>query len=101
MDNVAQSSVKALYLLLADDYVEAKELPALPKGLDFLVVQTSYLSSLAQKANVVLPSPTWTETNGHYSTLDGTPISVSRLVKPPEGVRTDWETINQIAKRVK
>jgi len=101
MNNLAQSGIKALYLLLADDYVEAKELSALPKGLDFLVVQTSYLSSLARKANVVLPSPIWTEIGGNYSTLDGTQISVSRLVKPPEGVRADWETINEIAKRFK
>jgi formate dehydrogenase major subunit len=100
MNNLAQGGIKALYLLLADDYVEAKELSALPKGLDFLVVQTSYLSSLARKANVVLPSPTWTEIGGNYSTLDGTQISVSRLVKPPEGVRADWETINEIAKRL-
>ena len=101
MDNLAQSGIKALYILLADDYVEAKELPVLPEGLDFLVVQTSYLSSLTRKANVVLPSPTWTETSGNYSTLDGDPISVSRLVNPPEGLRTDWETINEIAKRIK
>jgi NADH dehydrogenase/NADH:ubiquinone oxidoreductase subunit G len=100
MNNLAQGGIKALYLLLADDYVEAKELSALPEGLDFLVVQTSYLSSLARKANVVLPSPTWTEIGGNYSTLDGTQISVSRLVKPPEGVRADWETINEIAKRL-
>ena len=100
MNNLTQGRIKALYLLLADDYVEAKELPALPKGLDFLVVQTSYLSSLARKANVVLPSPTWTEISGNYSTLDGTPISVSRLVKPPEGVGADWETINEIAERL-
>jgi formate dehydrogenase major subunit len=101
MNNLAQSGIKALYLLLADDYVEAKELPALPEGLDFLVVQTSFLSSLARKADIVLPSPTWTEISGDYSTLDGSPISVSRLAKPPEGVRTDWETINEIAKRFK
>jgi formate dehydrogenase major subunit len=101
MNSLAKSGIESLYLLLADDYFEAKELPALPKGLNFLVVQTSYLPSLARKANVVLPSPTWTEMSGDYRTLDGTPISVSRLVKPPEGVRTDWETINEIAKRVK
>jgi predicted molibdopterin-dependent oxidoreductase YjgC len=101
MNNLAQSGIKALYLLLADDYVEAKELPALPEGLDFLVVQTSYLSSLARKADIILPSPTWTEISGDYITLDGSPISVSRLAKPPEGVRTDWETINEIAKRFK
>ena len=101
MNSLAESGIESLYLLLGDDYVEAKQLTALPKGLDFLVVQTSYLSSLARKANVVLPSPIWTETNGDYSTLNGTPISVSRLVQPPEGVRTDWETINEIAMRVK
>jgi anaerobic selenocysteine-containing dehydrogenase len=66
-----------------------------------LVVQASYLSPLAQKANVVLPSPTWTEISANYSTLDGMPISVSRLIKPPDGVREDWETINEIAKRFK
>jgi formate dehydrogenase major subunit len=100
MNSLAKSGIESLYLLLVDDYVEAKELSALPKGLDFLAIQASYLSSLTQKANVVLPSPTWTETSGDYSTLDGTRIAVSRLVKPPEGVRTDWETINEIARRV-
>jgi formate dehydrogenase major subunit len=101
INSLAQNGIKALYLLLADDYVEANELPVLPKGLDFLVVQASYLSPLAQKADVVLPSPTWTEISGNYNTLDGSPISVSRLVKPPEGVRADWEIINEIAKRFK
>jgi formate dehydrogenase major subunit len=101
INNLAQNGIKALYLLLADDQVEAKELPGLLKGVDFLVVQASYLSPPAQKANVVLPSPTWTEISGNYSTLDGSPISVSRLVKPPEGVRADWEIINEIAKRLK
>jgi formate dehydrogenase major subunit len=101
INNLAQNGIKALYLLLADDQVEAKELPGLLKGVDFLVVQASYLSPPAQKANVVLPSPTWTEISGNYSTLDGSPISVSRLVKPPEGIRADWEIINEIAKRFK
>jgi formate dehydrogenase major subunit len=101
IDNLTQNGIKALYLLLADDYFEAKELPGLLKGLDFLVVQASYLSPLAQKADVVLPSPTWTEMSGNYSTLDGSPISVSRLIKPSEGIRADWETINEIAKRFK
>jgi len=101
INNLAQNGIKALYLLLADDYIEAKELSALPKGLDFLVVQTCYLSPLAQKADVVLPSPTWTEADGKYTLLDGTPISVSRIVKPPDGIKSDWDTINEIAKRFK
>jgi len=101
LNNLAKNGIKALYLLLADDNAGANELPALIKGLDFLVVQASYLSPLAKKADVVLPSPTWTETSGNYSTLNGAPISVSRLIKPPEGVKADWETIGEIAKRFK
>ena len=98
--NLTKNGVKALYLLLADDDAGANDLAAV-KGLDLLVVQTSYLSPLAQKADIVLPSTTWTEINGNYSTLNGKPISVSSLVKPPEGVKADWETINEIAKRFK
>jgi formate dehydrogenase major subunit len=101
INNLAQNGVKALYLLLADDCVETNLLPWLPKGIDFLIVQSSYLSPLAQKASVVLPSPTWPEVSGNYSTLDGRSISVSRIIKPPEGIRADWETINEIAKRFK
>jgi formate dehydrogenase major subunit len=101
INNLTSNGVKALYLLLADDFIEADQLPWLPKGIDFLVVQSSYLSPVIQKASVVLPSPIWTEVSGNYNTLDGRPISVSRIIKPPEGVRADWETINEIAKRFK
>jgi formate dehydrogenase major subunit len=101
INNLAQNGVKALYLLLADDYVEARELPGLPKGIEFIVAQSSYLSPLVQKANVVLPSPIWTETGGNYTTLDGMPISTSRLINPPDGVKADWETISEISRRFK
>jgi predicted molibdopterin-dependent oxidoreductase YjgC len=101
MSNLAQNSAKALYLLLADDYVEAKEFQGLPQGIEFMVVQSSYLSPIAQKADVVLPSPTWTEISAKYTTLDGRPISVSRLIKPPDGVKADWETIGEISRRLK
>ena len=101
INNLAQNGVKALYLLLADDYVEAHELQWLPKGIEFMVVQSSYLSPVVQKANVVLPSPTWTEIGGNYTTLDGMAKSVSRLIRPPEDIRADRETINEISKHFK
>jgi NADH dehydrogenase/NADH:ubiquinone oxidoreductase subunit G len=100
INSLAKNGIKALYLLLSDDNTGASELPEF-KGLDFLVVQASYLTPLAKKADVVLPSPTWTEINGNYSTLNGAPISVSRLIKAPEGIKADWETIGEIVKRFK
>jgi len=100
MKNLSGNEVKALYILLADD-VDISELPNLGKGLEFVVVQSSYLSSATSKANVVLPSPTWTEVGEKYSTLDGMVKSTSRLIKPADGIKTDSEILREISKHMK
>ncbi len=101
MKNLTGNNVKALYILLSDDYVDASELPNLGKGLEFIVIQSSYLSSAASKANVVLPSPIWPEVGEKYSTLDGATKSTSRLIKPSDGVKADSEILREISKRMK
>jgi anaerobic selenocysteine-containing dehydrogenase len=101
INNLAKNGVKDLYILLAYDHLGALELPELPRGMEFMVVQSSYMSPLVRKANVVLPSPIWTEIGGNYTTLDGTPISTSHLINPPDGVKADWETISEISRRFK
>ena len=99
--SLAGNGVKALYMLLADDNVDASDLPKLGKGIEFVVVQSSYLSSASSKANVVLPSPLWTEVGGKYDTLDGITKSSSPLIKPPDGIKADSETLREISKRMK
>jgi len=99
--SLAGNDVKALYVLLADDNVAASDLPKLGKGVEFVVVQASYRSPANSKANVVLPSPLWTETGGKYETLDGTTKSTSPLIKPPDGIKTDSEILQQISKHMK
>lgn len=99
--SLAGNDVKALYVLLADDNVAASDLPKLDKGIEFVVVQASYRSPANSKANVVLPSPLWTETGGKYETLDGTTKSTSPLIKPPDGIKTDSEILQQISKHMK
>jgi predicted molibdopterin-dependent oxidoreductase YjgC len=101
MKNLTGNNVKALYILLSDDYVDASELPNLGKGLEFIVIQSSYLSSAASKANVVLPSPIWPEVGEKYSTLDGATKSTSRLIKPSDGIKADSEILREISKRMK
>ncbi len=101
MKNITGNNVKALYILLADDYVEASELPKFGKGLEFVVIQSSYLSSATSKANVVLPSPVWMEVSEKYSTLDGVAKSTSRLIKPTDGIKADSEIFREISKHIK
>jgi formate dehydrogenase major subunit len=100
LKNLTRNKVKALHLLLSDDYVGASQLPNLSKGLEFIVVQASYLSSATSKANVVLPSPTWPEAGNKYVTLDGIAKSTSRLIEPPDGTRSDAEILREISKHM-
>lgn len=99
--NLTSNNVKALYLLLSDDYVDASELPNLSKGLEFIVIQSSYLSSATSKANVVLPSPIWAEVGEEYTTLDGLTESTSRLIKQPDGIKADAEILREISQQMK
>lgn len=94
-------SIKALYLLLGDSQTEVSELTARPDGVEFFVVQTSFMSEIASQADVVLPSPLWTEVSATYVTLDGVNRRVTRLVRPPEEIRADWELITEIERRFK
>lgn len=94
-------AIKALYLLLGDCQVDTPELTSRPEGIEFLVVQTSFMSDIASQADVVLPSPLWTEVSATYFTLDGVSRHVTRLVRPPEGIRADWELITEIERRFK
>lgn len=99
--NLTGSNVKALYLLLSDDYVDASQLTNLSKGLEFIIIQSSYLLPARAKANVVLPSPSWAEVGEKYTTLDGLTKSTSRLIKPPVGIKADSEILREISKQMK
>jgi len=94
-------AVKGLYLLLGDAQPKNLGLSSRPDGVEFLVVQASFISDIVSQADVVLPSPLWTEVSATYSTLDGASKHVARLVRPPEGIRADWEIINEIDRRFK
>ena len=100
LKNLTRNKVKALYILLSDDYVDAPELIKLGKGLEFIVIQSSYLSPATSKADVVLPSPIWPEIGEEYTTLDGVAKSTSRLIKPPDGTKSDSEILREISRQM-
>ena len=101
LTSIAKDNVKAVYLLLADDYVDEPKLLDSLKGIEFVVVQASYSSPTTSMANVVLPSPTWAEREGSYTTLDGTLKSASPLLQPPSEVKQEREIIQEISKRLR
>src|SRR5262249_25759762 len=70
------------------------------KALEFLVVSDFFLSETAQMADVVLPSAQWAEEDGTLTNLEGRVLMRRRVVDPPEGVRTDIETLCAIGRKL-
>ena len=57
-------------------------------GLEFLAALTPYFTEdLAEKAQVLIPKPTWLEADGTYTFSDGSGTRFKkRVLKPPDGV---------------
>jgi formate dehydrogenase major subunit len=99
-NGMARAKPRMIYMLLSDDLLEEGEWLDRLNQAEFVVAQASYLTPLAECADVVLPSPTWAERKGKYVSLDGKAGRAKRVLEPPAGVKDDAETIAQLAKRV-
>jgi formate dehydrogenase major subunit len=89
--------INAVYLALGDDEVSENLLKRL-ENVPFIAVQTAHESKLTARADVVLPSVTWTEQTGHYLSMEGRLQEAKPGLKPPEGVRSNSEILEALAK---
>lgn len=96
---INRSKLKTLYLLLADEMVDGKLLDWL-QGVDFLVVQASYHSSVTSIADVVLPSPLWAERKGKYVTMDGRVVESKCVLQPQISLPEDEEILAKISRKL-
>lgn len=69
-------------------------------SLEFLVVQDLFLSETARQAHVVLPAASFLEKEGTFVNSDRRIQRVRQVVPPPEGVRSDGDLLQAIARRM-
>ncbi|HOV48501.1 MAG TPA: molybdopterin-dependent oxidoreductase [Anaerolineae bacterium] len=62
----------------------------------FKVVQAAYVSPLTEQADVVLPTPVWSERQGHVTTFDGAVKPLQVVLPAPAGVRDETEVFEQL-----
>jgi formate dehydrogenase major subunit len=79
------NGARALYALAEDDAWDISRSSA-----EFIVAQASYLGSLTNAADVVLPAPIWAEQSGSVTNTEGRVQSVQAALTPPETV---WPTV--------
>ncbi|UCE40930.1 MAG: molybdopterin-dependent oxidoreductase [Candidatus Aminicenantes bacterium] len=66
---------------------------------ELLIVQDSYLSGIAERADVVLPATTFAETDGTFVNVEGRTQSYSRVIQPIGESKPDWWILSQLAKK--
>ena len=97
------SGIRALLVMGSNIAVSAPHATAIHarlKALEFLVVSDFFLSETAQMADVVLPSAQWAEEDGTLTNLEGRVLMRRRVIDPPEGVRTDLDTLCAIGQKL-
>jgi assimilatory nitrate reductase catalytic subunit len=70
------------------------------KQLELLVVCDAFENETAEAAHVLLPIAQFGEEEGTLTNLEGRVILREQVQKPPEGVKTDLEIINELARRL-
>ncbi|RYX84450.1 nitrite reductase [bacterium] len=68
-------------------------------ALELLVVSDLFLSETAELADVVLPATQWAEEQGTMTNLEGRVLLRNQAKTPPEGVWSDAQFLNALAKR--
>ena len=103
MIDLAGKKLKAVYLmgenpvLSEPDAAHARE--ALAK-LEFLVVQDIFLSETAKLADVVLPSASFAEKDGTFTSTERRVQRIRKAIEPVGDSRPDWLITCQIGKRL-
>ena len=69
-------------------------------ALEFHVQSDFFLSETAARADVVLPSTVWAEDEGLTTNGEGRVVKHNKAVEPPGEVRTDWEILCELARRL-
>ncbi len=92
---IALEKSDMLYLLLGEQPVD-EGLAGRLNGA-FTVVQTSYHSAVVEHADIVLPTPIWSERSGHVTNLEGKELPLKPAMGMPEGVRDDVAVLEALA----
>ena len=95
--------IKAMYIMGENPAMSDPNLNQARKGLaslEHLVVQEIFLTETCSFADVVFPASVWPEKDGTVTNTDRRVQLGRKAVEMPEGVRQDWEIIQDLANHI-
>lgn len=94
------SSAKLLYILAGEQNDSGVDLIKDIPRKSFVVVQTSYLSPLTERADLVLPAAIWSERSGSLTNTTGLVQMAHKAIEPPGAAKVDWEILSLLAEKL-
>ncbi len=99
LEAIAQGSVKAA-MVLGDSALFTPEAVHTLTHTDFLVVQSMFMSELAEAADVLLPMTSFAEENGLVTSLDRWALRRRAAIDPPGEARPADFTLTELGHRM-
>jgi len=95
-----KGSMKAVYIMGENPLMTEADLNRAKEGfekLEFLAIQSIFLSETARIADVVFPAAAAYEKDGTFTNTDRTVQLLRPVKKKPEGSKEDWEIVCEVA----
>ena len=92
-DKLEKNQFELLYLLSSDNL-------KIKKGNEFIVYQGSHGDRGSEIADVIFPTPAFTEENGLYSNLEGRLQECRKASYPIGKALEDWKIVNKISNQI-
>lgn len=102
-DEINHGNLKAMYIMGEDPVLSDANANHVKKALaklDFLVVQTLFMTDTAKLAHVILPAATFAEKDGSFTNTERRIQRVRKAIDPIPGTMTDGAIIMELSKRM-
>jgi formate dehydrogenase major subunit len=94
------SGVKVLYALVGEQDCDSMDVLNHVDKDSFVIVQTSFESTLTEKADVVLPMAVWSERTGSLTNTEGRILEANKAIEPAGEAKPDWEILSLLAEKL-
>jgi formate dehydrogenase (coenzyme F420) alpha subunit len=103
MDAIYDGEIKGLYVMGENPMVSEPELSHIRdslKKLDLLIVQDIFMTETAAFADFILPSASWAEKDGTFTSTERRVQRIRKATDPPGDSMEDWKIIQEIARKM-
>jgi formate dehydrogenase major subunit len=98
LEKMKNNEIKGILVFGENPLCESKNLEYF-KGLEFLMVQDYFLTETAEKADVILPSSAYIETEGTFTACDRRVQKFNKIFNSKTGLE-NWQVIKKLAEKL-